>query len=170
MGLVHLFFSFRGRINRAKYWLGWAILLVLTLPVSMLLSTVFQLALIGAIPTVLSITVLIVGLACLVAIFISGLAVVVKRLHDRNKSGWWSLLFSVAPTLFAGGGSLLKEQLDPARSIGLSLAALVIAIWAIVELGCLRGTEGDNRFGPDPLEGKRARLDGAEETPVTRGA
>ena len=33
----------------------------------------------------------------------------------------------------------------------LSLAAAAIAIWAFVELGCLRGTPGPNQYGPDPL-------------------
>jgi uncharacterized membrane protein YhaH (DUF805 family) len=31
------------------------------------------------------------------------------------------------------------------------LLGAAVLIWAIVELGCLRGTEGPNRFGPDPL-------------------
>jgi uncharacterized membrane protein YhaH (DUF805 family) len=26
-----------------------------------------------------------------------------------------------------------------------------VLVWAFVELGCLRGTLGPNRFGPDPL-------------------
>jgi uncharacterized membrane protein YhaH (DUF805 family) len=28
---------------------------------------------------------------------------------------------------------------------------LVVAVWLFIELGFLRGTRGDNRFGPDPL-------------------
>ena len=31
------------------------------------------------------------------------------------------------------------------------IIGLAILIWAIIELGCLRGTPGPNRFGPDPL-------------------
>jgi uncharacterized membrane protein YhaH (DUF805 family) len=31
------------------------------------------------------------------------------------------------------------------------LVATVLSIWAFVELYCLRGTVGENRFGPDPL-------------------
>lgn len=31
------------------------------------------------------------------------------------------------------------------------LASLAISIWALVELGFLRGTVGANRYGPDPL-------------------
>jgi uncharacterized membrane protein YhaH (DUF805 family) len=32
-----------------------------------------------------------------------------------------------------------------------SIAMIVLVIWAFIELGCLRGTPGPNRFGPDPL-------------------
>jgi uncharacterized membrane protein YhaH (DUF805 family) len=49
------------------------------------------------------------------------LAAQVKRWHDRGKSGWW-VLINLVP--FIGG------------------------IWALVELGFLKGTEGPNRFGP----------------------
>jgi len=31
------------------------------------------------------------------------------------------------------------------------LSALAIGIWGFVEIGCLRGTAGYNRFGPDSL-------------------
>jgi uncharacterized membrane protein YhaH (DUF805 family) len=34
----------------------------------------------------------------------------------------------------------------------LGLAAFVVSIWGLVELGFLRGTSGPNRFGPDPLK------------------
>ncbi|MDB5814284.1 MAG: hypothetical protein JWN23_1401 [Rhodocyclales bacterium] len=50
-----------------------------------------------------------------------GFAMQIKRWHDRDKSGWWMLL-SLVPLL---------------------------NIWALVETGFLRGTEGGNRFGGD---------------------
>lgn len=52
-------------------------------------------------------------------------AVSVKRLHDRGKSGWWMLLAAVP---YVGW------------------------VWYIVEVGLLDGTWGPNHFGPDPLE------------------
>ena len=36
----------------------------------------------------------------------------------------------------------------------LQLVALGLTIWAFVELYCLRGTVGDNRYGADPLAAK----------------
>ena len=47
-------------------------------------------------------------------------AVLVRRLHDIDKSGWWALL-SFVP-----------------------LVNLVLVVFA-----CMDGTEGENRFGPD---------------------
>ena len=54
------------------------------------------------------------------------LMIQIKRWHDRDKSGWWVLI---------------------------GLIPVVGAIWQLVENGFLRGTQGDNRFGADPLAG-----------------
>jgi len=67
------------------------------------------------------------GILFLLPVVWSQLAVTVKRWHDRNKSGWWILI---------------------------NLIPIVGGIWALVENGFLKGTPGDNRFGPDPLEPK----------------
>ncbi|MDF1748271.1 MAG: DUF805 domain-containing protein [Alphaproteobacteria bacterium] len=58
----------------------------------------------------------------ILALFIPNLAVSVRRLHDSNRSGWWYLLILI-PIL----GSL-----------------------ALLVLFCQNGTDGPNRFGPDP--------------------
>ena len=52
-----------------------------------------------------------------------GLAVMAKRYHDRDKSAWWILI---------------------------AFIPIVGAIWQLVELGLLRGTDGTNTYGPDP--------------------
>src|SRR5215472_13428354 len=59
----------------------------------------------------------------LVAVLLPSLALSVRRLHDRDKSGWWFLLAFIP-----------------------IIGALILIIWF-----ALRGTEGDNRFGSDPL-------------------
>jgi len=53
------------------------------------------------------------------------LAVSVKRFHDRDKKGWWVLI---------------------------SLVPVVGSLWLLIENGFLRGTDGPNRFGDEPLE------------------
>ena len=64
------------------------------------------------------------------AIIIPSIAVGVRRLHDRDMSGWWYLGFIV-----------------------LSVIPLVgfIAAIAMIVIMALPGTPGPNRFGPDPL-------------------
>jgi len=52
------------------------------------------------------------------------LAIYAKRLHDRNLSAWWVLI---------------------------GFLPVIGNAWLIVTLGILRGSEGDNRYGPDPI-------------------
>jgi uncharacterized membrane protein YhaH (DUF805 family) len=83
-----------------------------------------------------------------VPILISGFAIGVRRLHDRNRSGWLILLFYLGPAM----PDAIDRHTDFAPlSFALELAGLIIAIWALVELGFLRGTVGPNQYGPDPL-------------------
>jgi uncharacterized membrane protein YhaH (DUF805 family) len=146
MDWTTLLFSFNGRINRGKYWLAvliyvvvWVVFIVggLIWLGGMNIDNLFSLAGAGLLIWLIAIILLIAGTW-------SGLAVGVKRLHDRDKSGWWVLLFWFGPSLLgswqaANGGFIL------------SLVAGAIAIWAFVELGCLPGTPGPNQYGPDPL-------------------
>ena len=88
------------------------------------------------------------GLILFIAATWSSLAVGVKRLHDRDKSGWWMLLFWLGPSVLGGWPTATP---DLAGGFIFSLAAAAIAIWGFVELGCLPGTPGPNQYGPDPL-------------------
>ncbi|MDH5556011.1 MAG: DUF805 domain-containing protein [Alphaproteobacteria bacterium] len=53
-----------------------------------------------------------------------GIAAGAKRCHDRDRTGWFQLIV---------------------------LIPIIGAIWLLIELGFLKGSEGENRFGPDPL-------------------
>lgn len=111
-----LFFSFEGRINRQPYWLVALGLFVIGAGLNYAVGDfgVGDIAL-GS---------LVLELALFVLLLWVGLAMQIKRWHDRDKSGWWALI---------------------------SLVPLLGTIWVIIECGCLRGTDGANRFGPDPL-------------------
>ena len=76
------------------------------------------------------------------------LATAIKRLHDRDKSGWWLVPLFFVPRLL-----LHFDKLLPAASwfIPFDLAIFTLWIWGVVELLIAPGTSGDNRFGPDPL-------------------
>jgi uncharacterized membrane protein YhaH (DUF805 family) len=133
-------FSLHGRLNRARYWMA-AVIYIVAFAVGGVLA-----ALLGSIGFVL------LGLIYLAAI-VSGVMVARLRLHDRDKSGWWLVLFYFGPSILtaAGRGVLGGGIGSGVIALILDLAGFAIAIWAIVELGFLRGTAGANRFGPDPL-------------------
>ncbi len=55
-------------------------------------------------------------------LFLPGLAVTVRRLHDTDRRGWWILLGLIP----------------------------IIGIIVLIVFYCTAGTPGPNRFGPDP--------------------
>ena len=142
MNFVNLFISPSGRINRAKFWIVvlcnvvfFLAVIGVTMAVSSSLDTMFRVALIAYIPMIY------VGV-------VSG----IKRLHDRNKTGWWVLLFYGAPLVLPLVAAVLDGAADTSMGLLLlQLVSLIITVWALVELGCLRGTIGQNKYGPDPL-------------------
>ena len=75
---------------------------------------------------------LILDIVIALVIFASCPGPQVRRVHDTNASGWWVLLAFIP---YAGN--------------------LIMLVWC-----CFKGTAGENRFGPDPLEppGRRIRL------------
>lgn len=138
-------FSPNGRISRKQYWLKW------TLPVLVIYIILWAIMLGGASGgnmAVVGVMVVIQALFMLITLW-PNIAVLVKRIHDRNKSGWLALLLyaplvlSYVVQLTAGPQSALNAV------IGLIL--LVVAIWFFVEFGCMRGTVGHNKYGPDPV-------------------
>lgn len=132
-----IFLSFQGRLNRKPYWIGTIALL------SLVVIGVFGVMFLTGGGGVAAI-----GVIYLLLLWPT-LAIGVKRLHDRNKPAWWLVVFYVVPTLL----NVLGEGGDGERvgAMIFGLASLAISIWALVELGFLRGTVGANRYGPDPL-------------------
>lgn len=72
----------------------------------------------------------------------------IKRLHDRNKSGWWIVPFIVATGLSGQFGDRLGGSY---AAVVIGLAVFIAFMWGVVEMCCLTGTRGPNLFGPDPL-------------------
>ena len=147
MDLKTILFSFNGRIGRITYWLA---ILALIAGVLVLTFAPFELGNEEAAILIVAVTSQFIWLASLWPT----LAVGSKRLHDRNKSGWWLLVFWVLPfLLFFGGFGAAFTSRSGDVSIGsiMMVASLPFALWGIVELGILPGTKGANRFGADPV-------------------
>ena len=152
MKLQKILFSFEGRIGRGTYWLA-----ILALIVAVVVLTFAPFLLNSEAAAVLMLVVSqFIWLLCLWPI----LAVGAKRLHDRDKSGWWLLVFWLLPfaLVVAGFNIALFDDPRTGRSGDFStgailvLASLLPALWGIVELGILPGTKGPNLYGADPAQ------------------
>jgi uncharacterized membrane protein YhaH (DUF805 family) len=153
MKLQKILFSFEGRIGRRTYWLA---TLALIVAVQVLTFAPFLLESEQAAVLMLALTSQFVWLLSLWPI----LAVGAKRLHDRNKNGWWLLVFWLLPFALVVGGFSIALFDDPrtgrsgdfSTGLILVLASLPPALWGIVELGILPGTKGPNLYGADPAQ------------------
>lgn len=153
-------FTARGRTNRGRFWLilliFWLATVVVLIPVAVL-SRAQQLA--GPNDPVQP--VLAIGFAVVVAVFaviwlVVGILVAIRRMHDRDKSGHWLWLLYFLPGVLGAAGDALQKSGADGAALFFLLASFILSIWAFVELGCLRGTVGANRFGPDPLSPDRS--------------
>jgi uncharacterized membrane protein YhaH (DUF805 family) len=76
-------------------------------------------------------------------------ATAIKRLHDRDKSGWWTIPLVALPSFYNELAVWLPG--DSYLTLVIGLLAFVFGIWAFVELYCLKGPRKTNRFGGNPL-------------------
>ncbi|WP_010680974.1 DUF805 domain-containing protein [Acetivibrio cellulolyticus] len=107
--------DFSGRARRKEYWMFYLfnciIAFVLLIPFAFINDTK---------------VILFIGLYFIYAlgVMIPSIAVLVRRLHDIDKSGWWYFI---------------------------SFVPFIGSIWLLVLL-CTEGTRGRNSYGPDPKE------------------
>lgn len=106
--------GFSGRASRSEYWY-WVLFAFLVA----IAASIADASLGGGMSTVG-----ILGAIAGLALLLPNIAMAIRRLHDRDKSGWW-LLLGLIPL------------------VGL----IILIVWFVV-----RGTPGPNRFGPDPLQ------------------
>jgi uncharacterized membrane protein YhaH (DUF805 family) len=160
-------FRFDGRINRAKLWLAMPVVLgLLTVlgavivaiqslfggptPFSLGTKDIFKLVdpdvyrtlKLADLPRLLA---KLLGISLLLWVYF---AISIKRLHDRDKSGWWMVPFFVAPGLY----NQFDDRLPDSYFMMLpALIVFVLYVWGFVEMYCLKGSRKTNRFGADPL-------------------
>jgi uncharacterized membrane protein YhaH (DUF805 family) len=110
-----------GRINRKPFWLGIVVIVVISL-IASVLDMILGMPRIGA--SAMSAGSGVISTIVSLVLIYPSIALSAKRWHDRGKSAWW-ILINIIP--------------------------VIGWIWSLVETGFLRGTDGPNRFGPDPL-------------------
>jgi uncharacterized membrane protein YhaH (DUF805 family) len=109
------YFSFEGRIGRQSYWLRSLALGGINIVAAILFAVAGE----GGAVAIVSV---LLGIAIYAASTFAGLATVVKRLHDRGRSGWF-MLISLIP---------------------------FVGIWLLIEVGFLAGSNTPNEYG-DPV-------------------
>jgi uncharacterized membrane protein YhaH (DUF805 family) len=166
VGLASLLFGFKGRINRLQYWVGslgvgvGAVIVLFSIGLALAPQPgASKDAVLTAAPLML----IMMGLVGIVMGW-AGMALQVKRFHDRNQPGWLVLLpllpmFGLMSTVIGG---VLAGQ-DPGQ-IYAAANPYVLALWAInlgffINLGCLGGTDGPNKYGDPPGSPPSTRLD-----------
>ena len=149
--LTELLFSFKGRINRKKYFLFAISVIFIGLAIEALIPPSFEkidedLTFVGAFGFLVYL--------CLHILFTYiGIAVDVKRLHDLNKSGWFCLFGVIPLTTYT---ILDMAGYEDISTLSNRLQILELGLWIIwfvyfIILLFTKGTEGENQFGEDPL-------------------
>ena len=117
--------DFRTRSSRSEYWWATIFVVLASYPVGGVIGGLigFTFALVGFSESATLIALLIAMLPVQLFIITASTCLVIRRLHDVDRSGWWYLIiFTIVGTI-------------------------PLFIWY-----CTKGTEGDNRFGKDPLQ------------------
>lgn len=109
--------DFNGRSSRSEYW--WATFFVILTSIFTNILTLF----LGLSGSIVAIIVLLLIVIFSLFLTIASLALVVRRLHDTNKSGWWYLIIFT-----------------------------IIGVLPLLYWYCKKGDEGENRFGSNPLD------------------
>ena len=160
-------FRFEGRINRAKLWLAGPVLLGLMMVVGAAIVAIqsllggptsfhfgakdlfklvdpeaYRSLTLADLPRLL---VKLLGTTLLMWVYF---AASIKRLHDRDKSGWWMVPFFAVPGLYNQFADRLP---DSPADLPLAFAAGALYLWGFIEMYCLKGSRKTNRFGADPL-------------------
>lgn len=143
-------FDFTGRARRTEYWY-WALFAIIVNVITTIID--------GEEGGVLS------ALAGLI-LFIPGLSVTVRRLHDIGRSGWWLggyyliCVIATAGLIVWAASNGVSNYPDIPDSSGFTLQlvlAILLYILAIAVFGftmlvwyCTPGTIGPNKYGEDP--------------------
>lgn len=144
--------SFDGRIRRGQYWLGVIVLVVVVVILFAVIAMIFGDSSFARL----------LSLLITLGLLYPWLALGTKRLADRGQPPMPKLAIFVAPGLlltlidtfrigyrtipgFEGG-----EMMPGTPSMIIGFISLGVGIWALIELGILKGDPEANAYGPPP--------------------
>lgn len=143
------FFSFDGRVRRSTFWINTLVIWAICWTMSLVFVDTYLSPYSWEFETHISNKLF----YYLIAFVIAGrqLSVSVRRWHDIDKSGSWASLgtFPVLVTLF-------PTLASPASGFGafVYVVALLATLHALGMQGYVPGDEGENEYGPPPVEGQ----------------
>jgi uncharacterized membrane protein YhaH (DUF805 family) len=114
-------FAFKGRMGRREWWNRTCMMIGIT--VGFVMPAISNA---GGFGTSGNGGIATFALVLLLLMSILNLCFSVRRMHDMNLSGWWMLLVT-------------------------AMCMFIPALPSVIWLGCVPGTKGPNRFGPDPV-------------------
>ena len=155
MEFIGLFTKITGRVGRGGFWLGLIVLAVVGSSLAL-----------PAVPSIFDDNPLVAlrenwnrlglyGAVLTIALLYPLMALVIKRLHDRGKSGWRAALLWVPALVqivspLVGQGWLI-DRLTWGYNL-LFAQMLAVGVGFFIELGFYSGTRGANKYGPDPRD------------------
>jgi uncharacterized membrane protein YhaH (DUF805 family) len=156
MDFTYLFTSLQGRVNRAKWWAGEAVLFLVFSATAFLGNQTTMGPVISAL--------------IWIVLYLPAYPLAAKRFQDRNRPGE-TALYGYVPSIIAAGllsfgpveatprtlelpiGDVYVSFNWNTNILGLICIFILIgvAVWFLFELGMLKGTSGPNRFGTNPM-------------------
>jgi uncharacterized membrane protein YhaH (DUF805 family) len=139
-------FSFKGRISRKSYWLGSLMWLALGFLLFALLSVALNPEeLFGTKEDATQLSVLSrIYLIATIPLYWPTYALFLKRIHDFGMGNYVFWPFMILTVIYFG------LELTKINVIASGLAILILlGIWTVA--GCIKGTQGPNKYGSDPL-------------------
>jgi uncharacterized membrane protein YhaH (DUF805 family) len=139
------YFFIDGRIRRWRFFLYALVLLIIIIPVLILLAVL-------AVDNARS--PFIAGLIAVVGIWVfsawAGFALVVKRLHDLDKSGWHYVWMFLVPGLLGSSFSVHWSGGGWSWTIGYGQLFGIVSAIAFLWLVLAQGSDGPNKYGYPP--------------------
>lgn len=141
------FAVFSGRASRSEYWWWVLVSVVISVVLQLIGSLVFGGGLLlGAGSSILDLRALLLpltpALVWSVVVLVPSIALVVRRLHDTNRSGWWCLLslptYLGLPFYLVGLASVNPERLAAGDLSGLAIGPLLAGL-ALLLIGFVGG-------------------------------
>ena len=170
MNLGFILFDTKGRISRSQFWVGFVVLavaaMILSVVVFVILAVLYNVHGVAEKSNQILDPVtatLITNALLFLMFFFPSLALFVKRFHDRNqKATVLYLFYGLFLTFMFLIGDLPRSgpsggELEGIAALSVGLAAIVyvgcglVGLYLLVICGFLKGTNGRNHYGPDPL-------------------